>query len=113
MAAADHPAGEDQEDENMKLPTCRFCGQIVPPKDHVLQNKHVKRRIYEYIRQHPEGVTRKQVLDAVYADCPNGGPLEMNVISVHVQKINEILSDHGIRIASSRGPYATYRLVRL
>lgn len=92
---------------------CACCGQIIPPADHPFRNAEVKRRIYDAISKHPEGLNRRQVIEMVYGDDPNGGPEEMNVISVHVQKMNERLLDKGVKIASSGGPYSVYRLVAL
>jgi hypothetical protein len=91
------------------MKTCPACGQVIPVA-HIFDNARVKQRIYDYICRHPEGVTRRQVIDAVYGHDPDGGPLVMNVVSVHIQKMNDVLANHGLRIASSGGPYSVYRL---
>lgn len=95
------------------LKRCACCGQIIPPADHPFRNAEVKRKIYDAISKHPEGLNRKTIVDLVYGDDPDGGPENMNVISVHVKKMNPRLAPQGLRITSTGGPYSTYRLVAL
>ena len=97
----------------MKMERCPCCGQFIPPKVGALDNMRVKKRIYEFIARNPQGVSRDEIMDAAYADDPDGGPESVNVISVHVLRINKILEHEGVRIQSTRGPHATYRLARL
>ena len=92
---------------------CCCCGQLIPPPAEVFQNARVKQRIYEYIAAHPEGVSRRQVVEAVYADDPDGGPEYMNVIAVHVKQMNPKLATLGVRLVASGGPHSVYRLVAL
>ena len=91
---------------------CECCGQIIPPPN-PFHDKPVKRLIYDYIAKHPEGVTRGQIMDTVYANSPDGGPEWANVISVHVKKMNAELAKRGLRIKSTMGPQSIYRLQEL
>jgi DNA-binding response OmpR family regulator len=93
----------------MKLSCCPSCGQPVPPKD-LFRGQPVKRRIFEYIGAHPEGVTRQQILDHVWADDIDGGPEFANVVSVHIKRMRPILERESLTITCARGPGATYRL---
>jgi DNA-binding response OmpR family regulator len=86
---------------------CSCCGQIIPPK---VTLPRVKQRIYDYIARHPEGVSREQIIDAVYGHDPRGGPTTLNVVSVHVKKMRPMLKLHGVTITSPRGPGSTYRV---
>jgi hypothetical protein len=95
-----------------KSPCCPRCGQVIPPTG-VFSNARIKRRIYEYVTRHPEGVNRRQIFDAVYGDDPDGGPENFNVISVHAKEMNKTLAKLGVRLASSGGPFSVYRLVAL
>ena len=92
---------------------CHCCGQIIPPKISALDNKRVKKRIYEFIARNPQGVSRAQIMDSAYADDIDGGPDGVNVISVHIAGINKLLEPEGVRIHSTRGPHAVYRVVAL
>jgi hypothetical protein len=70
--------------------------------------------MFDYVASHPEGVTSWQILDAVYADDPAGGPDSTNVVSVTKWFINLKLKELGLsaRIVSERGgPGSIYRLV--
>jgi DNA-binding response OmpR family regulator len=95
----------------MKLAHCSHCGQVIPPKD-LFRDQPVKARIYEFIATHPQGVTRRQIMVAVWADDPDGGPLFANVVSVHVRDMRPILEREGLTISCAKGAGATYRLER-
>ena len=93
------------------LSHCPCCKRAIPPKG-LFSNQPVKKRIYEYLAAHPEGVTRQQILDRVWADDPDGGPEFANVVSVHVKHMRPILEREGLTISCAKGAGATYRLER-
>jgi DNA-binding response OmpR family regulator len=93
----------------MKLAHCPHCRQVIPPRN-PFRDQPVKSRIYDYLVAHPEGVTRRQLMDAVWADDADGGPEFANVVSVHVKAMRPILAREGVTISCARGPGATYRL---
>ena len=92
------------------LPVCQHCGQIIPPKSTIFDNALVKKRIYSFIAKHPEGVTRDQVFERVYADDRDGGPDYPNVISVHIASMNRMLKPLGVRIHSTGGHWTRYTI---
>jgi hypothetical protein len=95
------------------LPVCQHCGQIIPPKPTIFDNSPIKKRIYSFIARHPEGVTRDQVFERVYADDRDGGPDYPNVISVHIFDMNRMLEPLGVRIHSTGGRWTRYTVKSL
>jgi DNA-binding response OmpR family regulator len=93
-------------------PCCPTCGQVVAPRT-LFRDQPIKRRIFEYVAAHPEGVTRQQILDRVWSDDIDGGPEFANVVSVHVKRMRPILEREGLTITCARGPGATYRIETL
>jgi hypothetical protein len=91
---------------------CPCCKQVIPPKG-LFRDQPVKARIYEFIATHPQGVTRRQIMGAVWADDPNGGPEFENVVSVHIKHMRPTLEREGVTISCARGPGATYRVKKL
>jgi hypothetical protein len=67
----------------------------------------------DYIAKHPEGSTVWQIMDAVYADDPNGGPTEHNIVSVMATAANSKLIERGWKIKATGGPGSIYTLVKL
>jgi DNA-binding response OmpR family regulator len=96
----------------MKITHCRQCGQVIPPQN-LFRDQPVKQRIYEFIAAHPEGVTRRQIMDHVWAEDIDGGPEFANVVSVHIKRMRPILEREGVTIFCARGPGASYRIERL
>ena len=98
----------------MKLKRCQHCGQIIPPANPFLPGRPVKALIYDYVSAHPEGVTRQQVAEFVYKDRHDGGPeFALGVISINIPFMNDTLAPLGLRIVSSMGHGAVYRLKKL
>ena len=62
---------------------------------------------------HHDGITRGDIMDLLYADDPNGGALNMNVVSVLCSQVNKQLIPQGYKITSSLGHGALFRLVKL
>ena len=89
---------------------CPTCGRGFAPE--VDLGGPVRQRIYDFIVKHPEGVTRKQVIDSVYADRIDGGPEWANGISVLIRLINKQLAGSGFKIKSRGGPGSVYKLVQ-
>jgi len=58
----------------------------------------VRKKIIEIISNHPEGLMRQQLFQLVYADDPDGGPNNENVISVHIRFINKEIEPQGWKI---------------
>jgi hypothetical protein len=72
------------------------------------------RRIYEAVKRHP-GITPARLRDIVWADDPDGGPLDISTcLSVQIINLNARLKPHGIEVRSAtKKPGTTYRIVAL
>ena len=96
----------------MKPKRCSHCGQVIPVPN-PFQHQPVKRRIYDFVKNHPGGSNRNQIIDAVYADDPDGGPEHAATISMHVYQMRRVLNPLGLTITSPRGRGASFRLVEI
>jgi hypothetical protein len=99
-------------DKGNRLKCCPTCGRAFPPVVEVGGKR--RQAMFDYVAMHPEGVTVWQILDAVYADDPSGGPSLHNIVSVMKFGINQRLKKLGLsaRIVAARGGQGSvYRLV--
>lgn len=90
---------------------CKCCGTVLPQSTNKFGFTSREKEIFDYIAKRPE-CDIKAIHNYVYQLDPTGGPREMNIISVYINRINEKTKPHGLRITSRRGPGATYRLVK-
>ena len=98
----------------MKLQLCPTCSQIIPPRIGVLFfHSLVKKRIYDFIAKHPEGVMMAELMDHVYALEPSGGPDSPGSLRAHICQMRPMLAKVGMAIENSRGMGSGYRLVPL
>jgi hypothetical protein len=89
---------------------CPCCKREFGPEINV--GGTIRQRIFDYIAKYPEGVTSRRIIDAVYADDPDGGPDSMNIVTVTVRQINKRIVPLGYRIDGDRGGVGSkYRLV--
>ena len=51
---------------------CLYCGQPLSPQPRVTGRE--RRRLVEILARRPDGMTRRELADWLYADDPNGGP---------------------------------------
>lgn len=72
-----------------------------------------RQRLFDYVARHPEGVTRDQIMTAVYKGDATGGPEDPKIVGVVVRQINQRLRKmgHSHRIRGAGGPGSTYRLL--
>lgn len=70
-----------------------------------------RQRMVDFLATRPDGATVWEVLGAVYADDPDGGPEDSNVISVMAAQINRKLAPLGYRVRGSGGPGSRYFLI--
>ena len=89
--------------------TCPHCGSVT---HHELFSSKIHQRIYDFIKTHPDS-SRDEVLSAVYAEDPNGGPESINVISVHITRMNKQLRPKGLKIQGRLGSLGGYRVLPL
>src|SRR6516165_2662040 len=90
----------------MDIKICSCCGLMVPPKIHMPE---VKQRIYDAIRLH-RSITRRQLMDKVYWDRRDGGPLWDNVLAVHIKQITN--AGCARTVSRSRAPAALAQPIR-
>lgn len=86
---------------------CPTCGQPIAPEIKITGKR--RQQVFDYVARHP-GCSREDIVRAVYADDPNGGPESFTVISTMVWFINRQLEPHNLRIMGTGGPGSTYAL---
>ena len=103
----------------MELPVCKCCGQTLPRPlefNGIKLSPMQKKLITRVQRAGKFGVTLKMLVDSVYSDDPDGGPLHAER-SVHVQLClaNKRLAAAGMRMKADKrgGQGAFYTLVRI
>lgn len=75
----------------MKLSCCPTCKRPFPPS--IIVGGRIRQRVFDFVKAHPEGVSREEIMWHVYADEPTGGPESFNTVSVTVMHINRILRE--------------------
>jgi hypothetical protein len=71
-----------------------------------------RRKLVEILVRRPDGITRQDLADLVYADDPDGGPDNTFAICQLVYQARLRLIPQGYTIVSNRGPGARYRLIK-
>jgi hypothetical protein len=95
-----------------RLQTCPTCHRPLAPE--LAVNGPVRQRLVDIVANRPDGITRAELIDIIYAADPNGGPETPNTISVLVHLANHQLTKQGYRIeAAWRGRGGRYRLVKV
>lgn len=93
--------------------TCCCCGRVLRFAQHKSgPYPETRQRIYDFVRQHPEGVTNREIVWEIYGRDRNGGPLHADTtIRTHICILNRALrpTGHEIRGRSSAG--SRYRLL--
>ena len=89
--------------------TCPHCGSIT---ETVLFRSPIHRRIYNYLLTH-QGASRSDVIAAVWAEDPNGGPEAVSTVSVHINRMNKQLREKGLQIQGNLGREGGYRILPL
>lgn len=98
------------------LKCCPTCNRPFPPE--IIVGGVIRQRVYDFIKDHPEGVTRDEIMQHVYADDRNGGPESFKTIAVMVVHINRILKEQGVmmyitgRMGAHNDKYRLYYGVR-
>jgi hypothetical protein len=95
-----------------KLETCPCCGQTIAPAL-FFPRRTVSQRLYDFVAKRPQGVTRNEIADAIYAEDPNGGPDSEGAVKALIWRMNITLRAHKLKIRSSMGRGSVYRLVQL
>jgi hypothetical protein len=90
---------------------CPFCGQPLLPELRVTGRE--RRRLVDILARRPDGMTRRELADWLYADDPSGGPENTFAVCQLVHQARLQLTAQGYTIISDRGPGAHYRLAKL
>lgn len=75
---------------------CPHCKRPLPSALAVSGN--IKRRIVNALLDHPDGLTRWELMQHAYRDDPSGGPESPNIINVHANQINGQIEAQGWRM---------------
>jgi hypothetical protein len=91
---------------------CPHCGRPMIPKS--ARFPHVRgarrSRVVELIDDHP-GISGEALMDALYADDPDGGASSRKIIAVLVYHARKQITQDGYKIESSVGRGGGYRIV--
>ena len=91
---------------------CPHCLRPYPPK--LTVTGPIRRRLVDIVSNRADGITRAELISALYSDDPNGGPASDNIIAVMAYHANKQLRSQGYRInVAWRGRGARYHLTKL
>lgn len=93
----------------MAVRTCPCCGAGIADTSVLTR---IQQRIYDTIFRHP-GLLARELMEFIYADDPDGGPLSSKIISVHVVGINRRLASQGIAVHARHGSSDGYKIIKL
>ena len=91
---------------------CPQCRRPFPPP--LIVSGSVRQRLLDIIGNRPDGISIGDLVELVYADDPDGGPVTaLRSVNVMIHKANAQLAAQGYQIkAIWLGRGARYRLVR-
>lgn len=96
---------------------CPHCGHPMPEDDFPgVVLPRIKKRIYQEVsKASPHGISLNLLVERVYWDDPEGGPLDPKTMHVHVNQLNnKWLRPRGLEIRSPVGRNdSSYTLRRL
>ena len=92
---------------------CPRCRRPFPPP--LVVTGPLRQRMVNILANRPDGLTINNLVDLVYADDPDGGPVTApSSLNVMAHKANKQLRAQGYQIKSMwMGRGAIYRLVRI
>jgi hypothetical protein len=92
---------------------CPACRRPFPPP--LVVTGWVRQRVVNIVSSRPDGIAIGDLVDAVYADDPDGGPVTApRSVNVMIHKANAQLAAQGYAIKSMwLGRGARYRLVKI
>lgn len=104
--------------------TCPCCGrEMAAPRSPVealtdaALDPQERMILAALVRAYPRYLTKPALVDAFYADDPDGGPLDVgNVLSVRISSIRKIIARHGWTVSladTGRGAQGRWRLEAL
>lgn len=96
------------------IKTCNCCGYPLIDDDTALGLTRAQLRMFKLIRRSgTAGITRADLMDAMYTNDITGGPESPNILNVHRVHMNKRLEAHGLTVASSGGWYSLWRVEKV
>ena len=90
--------------------SCPHCNR--PFDTYIRVGGSIRQRLFDFVRAHPRGVTRRQIEHELYSDRIDGGPLNTaRIIWVVVCQLNRILEPYELKVKCETGHGARYRLI--
>ena len=90
---------------------CECCGHPLPPEGIDAELTPTQRKLYRAVKRAGKaGITNPELMDKLYADDPNGGPENTNIISVMMKRVRAVLASYGLTVRSTGGPGSRYYL---
>lgn len=83
------------EEENARLK--RAIDKLTTPPVRILGMTPIQSRIVGAVYNHPLGISKQALYDAIYWDRPDGGP-DPQGLSVQLCNVRKVLRQHGISI---------------
>jgi len=99
----------------VKVKVCECCGHPIPTYHDILGLTRGQQRLFEIVeRSGAAGIAYRMVVDRMYVDDPDGGPLTGNT-SVNVMRanMNKRLVRKGLVIKSTGGHHAKWKLEKI
>ena len=95
--------------------TCECCGHPLPDAEAQLDLTRRQRDIFKAVQKAGRaGLTIASLVDKVYANEASGGPdTANNVVQVQKLYINKKIAAHGLRITTTKGHGALWRLEKI
>jgi hypothetical protein len=92
---------------------CPTCQRPFPPA--LIVTGSVRQKLVNIISHRPDGIPINELVDQVYADCIDGGPVTApRSVNVMIHKANKQLLPQGYQIeAMWLGRGARYRMIRI
>jgi DNA-binding response OmpR family regulator len=98
----------------MTTPLCPCCGHPLSDDEVEVVLRPKERKLYQaLLRGGQAGITNSGLMDHVYADDPDGGSLDSNVIAVMASRMRPLMKPFGLTIRASGGPGCRYHLEKL
>ena len=73
----------------------------------------MQQRFFNLVRDNPNQLTRRMLFERVYGNCARGGVNAESIFSVMAFQMNKKLQPVGLKLKSSGGPGAVWRVVAL
>lgn len=90
--------------------TCPFCDQQLPRPNPFHQP--LRFRIFAYLARHPGGAPTDELINYVYREHADGGPLSArSCLHTTVYSMNEVLAPLRLQIRATRGRGSIYRII--